>query len=39
MPTNKNAMTRYRILDRLLSDKYHNGSMSFCVGNGSRRLH
>ena len=24
MPTNKNAMTRYRILDRLLSDKYHN---------------
>ena len=23
MPTNKNAMTRYRIIDRLLSDKYH----------------
>ena len=24
MPNNKNAMTRYKILDELLSDRYHN---------------
>lgn len=27
MPTNKNAMTRYKILDELLSDRYHNYSL------------
>lgn len=27
MPTNKNAMTRYQILDTLLSDRYHNYSL------------
>ena len=27
MPANKNAMTRYRILDELLSDRYHNYSL------------
>ena len=24
MPTNKNAMTRYKILDELLSNQYHD---------------
>lgn len=27
MPTNKNAMTRYKILDELLSNRYHNYSL------------
>ena len=27
MPTNKNAMTRYKILDNLLSSRYHNYSI------------
>lgn len=27
MPTNKNAMTRYKILDELLSDRYHEYSL------------
>ena len=27
MPTNKNAMTRYKILDDLLSNRYHNYSL------------
>ncbi len=27
MPTNKNAMTRYKILDELLSSRYHNYSL------------
>ncbi len=27
MPTNKNAMTRYKILDELLSDRYHHYSL------------
>lgn len=27
MPTNKNAMTRYKILDDLLSSRYHNYSL------------
>lgn len=28
MPTNKNAMTRYKILDELLSSQYHNYSLN-----------
>ncbi|MBQ3129900.1 MAG: hypothetical protein IJC23_03305 [Bacteroidaceae bacterium] len=27
MPANKNAMTRYKILDDLLSNRYHNYSL------------
>lgn len=27
MPANKNAMTRYKILDELLSNRYHNYSL------------
>ena len=27
MPANKNAMTRYMILDELLSNRYHNYSL------------
>ena len=27
MPANKNAMTRYKILDGLLSNRYHNYSL------------
>ena len=27
MPANKNAMTRYKILDELLSSRYHNYSL------------
>ena len=27
MPANKNAMTRYKILDKLLSSRYHNYSL------------
>ena len=27
MPANKNAMTRYKILDNLLSNRYHNYSL------------
>lgn len=27
MPANKNAMTRYKILDDLLSNPYHNYSL------------
>lgn len=27
MPKNKNAMTRYQILDELLSNRYHNYSI------------
>lgn len=27
MPVNKNAMTRYKILDVLLSNRYHNYSL------------
>lgn len=27
MPANKNAMSRYKILDELLSDRYHNYSL------------
>lgn len=31
MPTNKNATTRYKVLDRLLSDKYHDYSINDLV--------
>lgn len=38
MPTNKNAMTRYKILDDLLSNRYHNYSIDDLVENVNLRL-
>lgn len=38
MPTNKNAMTRYKILDDLLSSRYHNYSIDDLVENVNLRL-
>ena len=38
MPTNKNAMTRYRIIDELLSDRYHNYSLDDLTEEVNRRL-
>lgn len=38
MPTNKNAMTRYKILDELLSDRYHNYSLDDLTEEVSNRL-
>lgn len=38
MPANKNAMTRYRILDELLSSRYHNYSLDDLTEEVSRRL-
>lgn len=38
MPTNKNAMTRYEILDELLSNRYHNYTIDGLVDEVNRRL-
>ena len=38
MPTNKNAMTRYQILDELLSSRYHNYSLDDLTEEVSDRL-
>jgi len=38
MPANKNAMTRYKILDELLSNRYHNYSLDDLTEEVSNRL-
>lgn len=38
MPKNKNAMTRYKILDELLSSRYHNYSLDDLTEEVSNRL-
>ena len=38
MPANKNAMTRYKILDELLSSRYHNYSLDDLTEEVSKRL-
>lgn len=38
MPINKNAMTRYKILDELLSNKYHDYSLNDLTEEVNRRL-
>jgi len=38
MPTNKNAMTRYKILDDLLSNRYHNYSLDDLTEEVNNRL-
>lgn len=38
MPVNKNAMTRYKILDELLSDRYHNYSLNDLTEQVNNRL-
>ena len=38
MPANKNAMTRYKILDDLLSCRYHNYSLDDLTEEVSKRL-
>lgn len=38
MPANKNAMTRYMLLDKLLSDRYHNYSITDMVEYINKRL-
>lgn len=38
MPANKNAMTRYKILDDLLSNRYHNYSLDDLTEEVSNRL-
>ena len=38
MPVNKNAMTRYKILDELLSSRYHNYSLDDLTEEVSNRL-
>ncbi len=38
MPANKNAMTRYKILDELLSSRYHNYSIDDLTEEVSNRL-
>ena len=38
MPANKNAMTRYMILDELLSNRYHDYSLDDLTEEVSRRL-
>ncbi len=38
MPTNKNAMTRYKILDELLSNHYHNYSLNDLTEEVNKRL-
>ena len=39
MPANKNAMTRYKILDELLSSRYHNYSLDDLTEEVSNRFH
>ena len=38
MPANKNAMTRYKILDELLSNRYHNYSLDDLTEEVNKRL-
>jgi predicted DNA-binding transcriptional regulator YafY len=38
MPSNKNAMTRYKILDELLSSRYHNYSLDDLTDEVCKRL-
>lgn len=38
MPTNKNAFTRYKILDELLSSRYHNYSLDELTEEVNKRL-
>ena len=38
MPVNKNAMTRYKILDELLSSRYHNYSLDDLTEEVNNRL-
>ena len=38
MPANKNAMTRYKILDDLLSCRYHNYSLDDLTEEVNKRL-
>ena len=38
MPVNKNAMTRYKILDELLSNQYHNYSLDDLQEEVNKRL-
>ena len=38
MPTNKNAVTRYKILDKLLSNRYHNYSLDDLTNGVNERL-
>lgn len=38
MPVNKNAMTRYKILDELLSNQYHNYSLDDLTEEVNKRL-
>ena len=38
MPSNKNAMTRYKILDELLSSRYHNYSIDDLTEEVNKRL-
>lgn len=38
MPVNKNAMTRYKILDELLSSRYHNYSLDDLTEEVNKRL-
>lgn len=38
MPANKNAMTRYKILDELLSNRYHNYSLDDLTEEVNRQL-
>ena len=38
MPANKNAMTRYKILDELLSSRYHNYSLDDLTEQVNNRL-
>ena len=38
MPANKNAMTRYKILDELLSSRYHNYSLDDLTEEVNNRL-
>lgn len=38
MPANKNAMTRYKILDELLSSRYHNYSLEDLTAEVNKRL-
>lgn len=38
MPKNKNGMTRYQILDELLSNRYHNYSIDDLTNEVNRRL-
>jgi len=38
MPTNKNAMTRYMVLDKLLSNRYHNYTVEELLDEVNHRL-